>query len=178
MDPEQAALEDLIRQRRIDEIYALKQSIQQLEEDIARGIATNKLAGDSRTAYLLLVKSYVRSLETILAPDDESASKHWTTTVIGRYELPNGTIRHVVGLQEFLELELKETVSWTETESPHRNALAQEQEKSKTVRPPRRIAETAFRAANIALRDKGVEIDTEDNTVDHDDAAQAPGIGG
>jgi len=67
MDPEQAALEDLVREKRISEIYSLRQSVQQLEEDIARGIAARRLGGDPAKAYLLLVKSYVRSLETLLS---------------------------------------------------------------------------------------------------------------
>lgn len=172
-DPDQAALDDLIRQKRVDEIYSLKRSVQKLEEDIARGMAQNQIRGDPNKAYQLMVQNYIRSLETIL-----EKSEHWSNTVLGSYELPDGTTRYVSGLEEFLKLELNERVTWEETECPHRNAVEQTQSKSQVVRPPRRITEAAFRAANVALRDAGVEIETEDNTVGPEEAAAARGIGG
>lgn len=177
MDPEQAALEDLVRQQRIEEIYRLKMSIEQLEEEIARGIATNRISGDPRTAYLLMVKSYVRALEPVLAPADGTVSPHWSTTVLGQYERPDGSSKRVVGLGEFVTLEAEDTVTWTTTERPRRNARPQELKKRATVRPPRRIAENAFRAANAGLRSKGLDIDPEDTTIGSDEAADDGGIG-
>jgi len=177
MDPDKAALDDLIRQKRIDEIYSLKRSVEQLEEDIARGLASRRLGGDPRTAYLLMVQSFVRALEPILAPDETDYSPRWTDTPLGQYELPDGNVRRVVGLQQFLGLELSEEVTWTETERPFKSALKEEIKKSQTVKPPRRIAENAFRAANIALRERGIEIDTEDTTINAEQASKDGGIG-
>lgn len=173
MDPDQAALKDLVRQRRIDEIYSLKQSVQQLEEDIARGLAASRLSGDPDTAYLLLVQSYVRSLETLL--DD---SHYWDKAEVGRYTLPEGTVRVVQGLEGFLNLELSEEVSWEVEEAWCDSSLPSTTTKSTFVRPPRRIPESAFSVANTALRDAGVEIETEETTVDKEYATEAPGIGG
>lgn len=172
-DPNQAALEDLIRQKRVDEIYSLKRSVQKLEEDIARGIAQNRIRGDPNKAYQLMVQNYVRSLETVLED-----SQHWSNTQLGSYQLPDGGTRYVYGLEGFLELDLNERVTWEETEPAHRNAVPEPQTKSSVVHPPRRITESAFRAANVALRDAGVEIETEDTTVDAEYAADARGIGG
>jgi len=179
MDPEQAALEDLVREKRISEIYSLRQSVQQLEEDIARGIAARRLGGDPAKAYLLLVKSYVRSLETLL-----SDLPRWSNTLIGRYELPDGTYQRVVGLDGFLELPLDQTVEWTVEDTtpttaagtPIKSALPRDVTRSATVTPPRRLAENAVRVANVTLQDAGVEIDAEDPTVGKDDAIEGGGI--
>lgn len=179
MDPDQADLEDLIRTKRIEEIYSLKKSVQALEEDIARGIATKKVRGDPSKAYLLLVQSYVRSLETLLLN-----KPRWSESEIGRYELPDGSTQRVVGLDGFLDLELTQRVEWTVEEAPRssatgtadRNRLADEQTKAVIVQPPRRIAENAFRVANAALKDAGVEIDAEDRTVGKDEAIKGGGI--
>jgi len=179
MDPEQAALEDLVREKRISEIYSLRQSIQTLEEDIARGIATKTVAGDPGKAYLLLVQSYVRTLETLL-----SDQRRWSNTEIGRYELPDGTYQRVIGLDGFLDLQLEQTIEWTvEDTTPttangveDRNALDRDVTRTATVTPPRRIAENAFRVANATLQDAGVEIDAEDPTVGKEEAIEGGGI--
>jgi hypothetical protein len=179
MDPEQAALEDLVRQKRIDEIYSLRKSIQVLEEDIARGIATRRLGGDPSKAYLLLVQSYVRTLETLL-----SDQRRWSNTEIGRYELPDGTYQRVIGLDGFLDLQLEQTIEWTvedttpttATGTPIGSAVPRDVTRTATVTPPRRIAENAFRVANATLQDAGVEIDAEDTTVGADEAIEGGGI--
>lgn len=172
MDPEQAALEDLVREKRISEIYSLRQSIQVLEEDIARGVATEEIGGDPAKAYLLLVQSYVRALETLL-----SDQPRWSNTKIGRYELPDGTYQHVIGLDGFLELPLEQTVEWTVEAAEERNALPRDVTRTATATPPRRLAENALRVANVTLKDAGVEIDTIDRTVDDEYAAESEGIG-
>jgi hypothetical protein len=172
MDPEQAALEDLVREKRISEIYSLRQSIQVLEEDIARGVATEEIGGDPSKAYLLLVQSYVRTLETLL-----SDQPRWSNTEIGRYDLPDGTRQRVIGLDGFLELPLEQTVEWTVEAAEERNVLPRDVTRTATTTPPRRLAENALRVANVTLKDAGVEIDTVDRTVDDEYAAEAEGIG-
>jgi hypothetical protein len=179
MDPEQAALEDLVREKRISEIYGLRQSIQTLEEDIARGIATETVGGDPAKAYLLMVQSYVRTLETLL-----SEQPRWSNTVVGEYDLPDGSRRRVVGLDGFLELQLEETVEWTvedtkpttATGTKERNPLPRDVTRTATHSPPRWVAENAFRVANVTLKDAGVEIDAEDSTVGKDEAIEGGGI--
>jgi len=179
MDPEQAALEDLVRQKRVSEIYSLRTSIQSLEEDIARGIAARRLSGDPAKAYQLLVQSYVRTLETLL-----SDQPRWSDTVIGQYQLPDGSRRSVVGLDGFLEVPLEETIKWTVEDTtpttaggtPIGSALPRDVTRSATHTPPRRLAENAFRVANATLQDAGVEIDAEDPTVGADDAIEGGGI--
>lgn len=172
MDPDHAALEDLVRRKRIEEIYELKASIRRLEEDIARGVATGKLGGDPSKAYHLLVQSYVKNLETILYDTD-----YWESARLGSYETPDGGVTRVFGLDGFVELEPVETVTWETEEKECDSALTETVTKRATVQPPRRIASTAFRVAEAGLRDKGIEVDVEDTTVDSEYAADGPGIG-
>lgn len=172
MDPDQAALEDLVRTKRIEEIYSLKKSIQVLQEDIARNLATKRLGGDPSKAYLLLVKSYIRALETLLMD-----TRYWENVEVGRYELPDGSLKRVIGLDGYLQLHLTETVEWTVEAKPSRNKMEEELTRSATVTPPRRLSSNAYRYANVALDERGIEIDAEDATVDGDYAADGPGIG-
>src|SRR6056297_1702919 len=125
MDPEQAALEDLVRGERVSEIYSLRASIQSLEADIARAEATGQVGGDPGKAYLLLVQSYIRTLETLLSDEPR-----WSNTEIGRYDLPDGTVQRVIGLDGFLALELEQRVEWTVETKPDRNRRARETTKS------------------------------------------------
>ena len=177
MDPSQSALEEVVRQKRVEEIYGIKMAIEQLEEEIARGIATNRIKGDPRTAYLLMVQSYVRAIEPLLNPDEGTTSPYWTSALLAQYELPDGSVRRVTGLGEFLSVEMEQTASWTEEVSRKRNWMTEEVTRTETVRPPRRLAEKAFLAANAGLRAKGLDIDGEDTTIGAEEAADDGGIG-
>jgi len=185
MDPEQSALDDLVRQKRIEEIYSLRRSVEVLEEDIARGKAANKLTGDPRAAYIYLVKSYVRSLRPLLAPDNGNISPYWKRAELGAFRLPDDTVTTVTGLKQFLTLPIEKEVSYTVEESPpcaatgqpSRNMMQEEITRTETVPVPRRIAEKAFEAANAALQRKGLEIDPEDTTIGSEEAAEDRGVG-
>jgi len=185
MDPQQSALEDLVRQKRIEEIYALRRSVEKLDEDIARGKAACRIRGDPRAAYIYLVKSYVRSLRPLLAPDEGEESPYWTGGHLGGVSLPDGNVLNVVGLKQFLTLPLEKDVSYTVEEPPRtaatgkpsRNMLDRETTRTETVPIPRRIAEKAFEAANAALQRRGLEIDPEDTTIGAQEAADDGGIG-
>jgi len=156
-------LENLVRQRRFDEIWRSREQVDEdrrnLDDAVASGRVDDSLA---RRLYQRSVDRYVKKVETLLNPpgvDEEDRNAYWHTVEIGRLDLPNGNTKHVEGLLGYLSLDEEITVQVQVAEREHYYDLGQARVVERSVQPSWSLLDSAVRTANAALADMGMEID-------------------
>jgi hypothetical protein len=182
-DPDRQKLEDLVQQRRVEEIYSTRSNILDLEREIATAVANPRVAvsdNSIREAYQLLVQQYVRVVEPVLNPPDRQwMSDYWVDVTIGKYQRPDGSWRVVQGLAQYLDLGTAEPIEVEHQQPATEDEVAGAQTRTRIEydRPPKQVSEAAFRAANVALTNLGLEIDVFEQSVGPDIIERTPGVG-
>lgn len=154
-------LDDLVRNRRFDEIHEARRQVVDDERAIHEAMATGRV-GDrqARRLYQRAVDAYVRELEYLLnPPDDDEENEYWHSVEIGRIDLPNGKTRVVEGLGEYLDLPEELAVDVGTVERDYYYQLGKTGSKTVAVQPPWQLLRSAFRTANAAASSLGLEIE-------------------
>jgi hypothetical protein len=158
-------LDDLVRNRRFDEIHEARRQVnhdkRELDDAIAAGQLSDSLA---RRLYQRSVNRYVQELEPILNPpqaenEPDKTSIYWTDVKIGTIQLPDGDAVTVEGLLEYLNLEEEIEVQIVSNSTGSYYDVPTTEVQTVAVQPPWRLLDSAFRTANSALADVGMEID-------------------
>jgi len=162
-------LDDLVRNRRFDEIHEARRQVVEDERAIHEAMATGQI-GDSQAKrlYQRAVNAYVRELEYLLnPPDSDEEDEYWHTKEVGQIDLPNGETHVVEGLGEYLELPEEMAVQVGSVDRNHYYQLGETVAETVTVQPPWQVLRSAFRTANAAVTELGLELDIsdEDRTV-------------
>ena len=155
-------LDDLVRNRRFDEIHEARRQVIDDERSINEALATGQIDdGEGRRLYQRAVDAYVRELEYLLnAPNDDDRNKYWHEERVGEVRLPGDNDPVVVeGLGEYLDLP-EELAARVRTITQGRYYEAGEQTvQTVTVQPSWRLLRSAFRTANKAVAALGLEIE-------------------
>lgn len=154
-------LDDLVRNRRFDEIHEARRQVVEDERPIHEAMATGRIGdGQAKRLYQRAVNAYVRELEYLLnPPDSDEENDYWHTEVIGEMALPNGQTHVVEGLGEYLDLPEELAVDVGTVEREHYYQLGKMGSESVPVQPPWRLLRSAFRTANAAASSLGLEIE-------------------
>lgn len=161
-------LDDLVRNQRFEEIHEARRQVIEDERSINEALATGRVAdSDARRLFQRAVNAYVRELEYLLnPPDSDETNDYWDSTEIGRIELPNGKVLVVTGLGEYLDLPEEIPVSVSTTTRDHYYELGDSETETVTVQPPWAVLRSAFRTANAAVSDLGLELDVDGDDSD------------
>ena len=152
-------LKELVTNQRFKEIHEARQQVIQDERSLNEALATRRI-GDRRARRLFQrsVDTFVRELEWLLAPPDGEPTKYWDEELVGQIELPDGRILEVVGLGHYLELDEEIVVPVNVKTKDRYYELEQEKPQERAVQPSWRLLRGAFRIANAALSDLGMEL--------------------
>jgi hypothetical protein len=154
-----------VRNRRFDEIHEARRQVnhdkRELDDAIAAGQLSDSLA---RRLYQRSVNRYVQELEPILNPpqkedDPDKSSIYWTDVKIGTVHLADGDELTVEGLLEYLNLDEEIEVEIVANTQARYYEVPNAELQTLAVQPPWRLLDSAFRTANSALADVGMEID-------------------
>lgn len=158
-------LDDLVRTRRFDEIHEARRQVIDDERAINEARATGRIdEGRAKRLFQRAVDAYVRELEYLLnPPDDDDENRWWHSEVIGQIDLPNGDAHVVHGLGEYLDLPEELAVEVSSFEREHYYELGDPATETVRVQPPWRLLQSAFRTANAAVTDLGLELDIDEN---------------
>lgn len=163
-------LEEIVQQTRWDEISDARQRIFDRLEAIDRLQFNHGDATESKVSLLKqrTVQLYVQQVETILDPVGRPTTEWWDSKRIGEFELPNGEVIVINGLEGYLDL--GEGIEYTvkTKHKPHSCHVGTVREVPRTTTPPPQIHDDAFSATNRALADQGIEFDTRDRDVGDD----------
>lgn len=159
-------LSELVTTERFREIHEARQQVIEDERTLNEALATKRI--DDRRARRLFQRSvdtFVRELECLLDPPDGDASDYWTDAEIGHIQLPNAEYATVEGLGEYLELDEEIVMTVEAIEEGGYHELAQTTVEERAVQPSWTLLRSAFRVANAALTDLGMELspDTDDD---------------
>jgi len=158
-------LDDLVRNRRFDEIHEARRQVIDDERSINEALATDQIGDDqARRLFQRAVDAYVRELEYLLnPPDDEETNKYWHDTDIGSIRRPGDNAPVVVsGLGEYLDLPEEVPVRVRTVTQGRYYQAPQETVQTVTVQPSWKLLQSAFRIANEAVADVGLEIEMSD----------------
>jgi len=161
-------LDDLVRTQRFEEIHEARRQVIEDERSINEARAMDRV-DDTRARRLFqrAVDAYVRELEYLLnPPDSDDENAYWHTEEIGRINLPNSKVRVVEGLGAYLDLPEKIAVQVTDIKRDHYYQLGEAHPRTVTVQPGWRLLRSAFRTANAAVAELGMELDTDDGGSD------------
>jgi hypothetical protein len=161
-------LEEMVRTRRFDEIHEARRQVIEDERSLNEALATGRI-DDSRARRLFqrAVDAYVRELEYLLnPPDNDEINDYWDSVEIGRIALPDGRAHVVGGLAEYLDLPEEIEIEVTSVDRSHYYELGDEVAETRRVQPPWRVLRSAFRTANAAVAELGLELDVEDGGSD------------
>jgi len=164
-------LDELVRKRRFDEIHEARRQVIDDERALNEALATGRIDdGRARRLFQRAVDSYVRELEFLLnPPDDDDENRWWHDEPIGQIDLPNGNVRLINGLGDYLELPEDIAVTVTDVSKAHYYDVPKGSKRTVTVQPPWRLLRSAFRTANAAVSDIGLELDlTEERDAEFD----------
>jgi hypothetical protein len=156
---------DMLEKERIQEMMTMRKHVvetkRQIDKTIAKGTAQQ---GPLVGLYQKEVKGFVMSVETVLDPVNGETSEYWNNATIGDFSLPNGTVQRVVGLSEFLQLPVTFEIEVDTVKKRSYRHAEERVTETRRVRPPREIAEQAFRLTNRALDERGFDLSelTED----------------
>lgn len=159
-------LDDLVRTRRFDEIHEARRQVIDDERAINEARATGRIdEGRAKRLFQRAVDAYVRELEYLLnPPDDDDENRWWHTEPIGQIDLPNGDVHAVEGLGAYLDLPEELAVSVATYESDHYYQLGDRTTETVRVQPPWSLLQSAFRTANAAVADLGLELDIDEDS--------------
>jgi hypothetical protein len=156
-------LDELVTTERFREIHEARQQVIEDERTLNEALATGRI--DDRRARRLFQRSvdtFVRELECLLNPPQDDPSAYWTEEPIGEIQLPDGRMVPIDGLGQYLGLD-EQIVIEVKTETQGRYfEVAQEDTEERAVQPSWELLRGAFRVANAALTDLGMELDTGD----------------
>lgn len=157
-------LDDLVRNQRFEEIHDARRQVIEDERALNEALATGRVDdSDARRLFQRAVDAYVRELEYLLAPpDSDDPSDYWNDTEVGRIELPNGQVAVVDGLGPYLDLPEVLEVEVTRTDNERYYKLGETRRETVEVQPPWSLLRSAFRTANAAVSDLGLELDLSD----------------
>ena len=159
-------LQDLVTTERFREIHEARQQVIQDERTLNEALATGRIDdGRARRLFQRSVDTFVRELECLLNPPDGEPSAYWTDEEIGTIPLPDGREYAVDGLGDYLDLD-EELVVEVETAAEGRYyEVATRSVEQRHIQPPWELLRAAFRVANSALTDLGMELspDTDDD---------------
>ena len=165
-------LQDLVTTERFREIHEARQQVIQDERTLNEALATGRIDdGRARRLFQRSVDTFVRELEWLLnaTEQDGDSSEYWHEKSIGQIQLPNGRIYNVVGLGEYLDLDEELVVEVAVNEQDRYYELPKKEPDSRAVQPPWELLRSAFRVANAALTDLGMELDTgEEQDAEYD----------
>jgi hypothetical protein len=158
-------LDELVRKRRFDEIHEARRQVIDDERSLNEALATGRIDdGRARRLFQRAVDSYVRELEFLLnPPDDDDENRWWHDEPIGEIDLPNGNVRLINGLGDYLELPEEIPVRVNDVSKDHYYDVPTATQRTVTVRPPWRLLRSAFRTANAAVSDLGMELSIKDD---------------
>lgn len=182
-NPERKATEEVLRERRTQEVFDARQSVLELEQQIERATADpqQRLSRESiRKAYQMAVKRYIRVVEPILNPPSiDWTSEYWIEKPIASYTRADGSELAIIGLNDYLYLPTEEELTTITTSAPDPDWAGGDIERETTVvdRPPKQISELAFRKANTALSFMGFNVGLHNFSVGVELAKASPGIG-
>jgi hypothetical protein len=148
-----------VESKRINEIMTLKREVFEVKDELDRAEMVGRAPGKAPELYQRKVRDYVISLEPVLNPAGEDPSPYWDRVDIGAFELPNGEQKEVTGLRQFLQLPTSFAVEMTKRTQESYRHMPETKTVTEEVRPPRRVAENAFRAASEAFYDLGFGIE-------------------
>lgn len=153
-------INDTVQSERFNEILTLKKQVLDTKDEIDRNRAAGRLSEAAGIElYQRKVRDYIISVETVLNPNDGDTSPFWDERRVGQFSLPDGEVKVINGLADFLELPTTFTV---EIETERQRSYRHKRETvtdSKRVRPPERLIEQAFRMTNRALDAAGFDLD-------------------
>lgn len=154
-------LDDLVRNQRFEEIHDARRQVIEDERSLNEALATGRVTdSQARRLFQRAVDAYVRELEYLLnPPNSDDPSDYWDTTEIGRIPLPDGREAVVKGLGSYLDLEEQIQVEVPRTEREHYYEVPQQRTETATVQPPWQLLRSAFRTANAAVSELGLELD-------------------
>jgi len=158
-------LDDLVRNRRFDEIHEARQQVDDDKRELDDAVASGSLPDPAaRRLWQRSIDRYVQQLEPILNPPtnkdkDRKTSVYWEDVTVGRIDLPDGTVREVNGLLEYLKLDERIGVDVPVETQDRYDELPRAEWETRYVQPSWDFLESAFRTANAALADLGMEID-------------------
>ena len=157
-------LDDLVRNQRFEEIHDARRQVIEDERALNEALATGRVTdSDARRLYQRAVDAYVRELEYLLnPPDSDESNDYWVSTEIGQIPLPNGKVSVVNGLGAYLDLPEELAVEVEQTQREHYYQLGDRQSETVTVQPGWRLLRSAFRTANAAVSELGLELDIEE----------------
>lgn len=162
-------LDDLVRQRRFDEIHDARRQVIDDERVINEARATGTVSEEeAKKVFQRSVDSYIRELEYLLNPpadpnqDDSEPDRWWHKTEIGAMELPNGATYRVIGLGEYLDMDEVINVKVSKYAKNRYCEVPQQRVRMVTVQPTWELLQNAFRTANAAATDLGMELDISD----------------
>lgn len=160
-------LKELVTTKRFDEIHEARQQVIQDERSLNEALATGRV--DDRRARRLFQRSvdtFVRELECLLNPPDEDEPlEYWSDKDVGELRLSNGNVKQIEGLGQYLDLDEEIVIEVETIEEGRYFELGQPVVEQRAVQPSWRLLRGAFRVANAALTDLGMELspDTEDD---------------
>jgi hypothetical protein len=152
-----------VRNRRFDEIHEARRQVIEDERSINEALATGQIDdAQGRRLYQRAVDAYVRELEYLLnPPDDDETNKYWHETQIGRVRLPGDNEPVVVtGLGEYLSLPEELRAEVEQPTNDRYDHLGATTTVTATVQPSWQLLRAAFRIANAAATELGLELDT------------------
>jgi len=156
-------LDDLVRNQRFQEIHDARRQVIEDERALNEALATGRVNdSDARRLFQRAVDAYVRELEYLLAPpDSDEVSDYWNNTKVGQIELPDGSEAVIDGLGPYLDLPEVLEVEVTRTDSERYYELDTTRRKTVEVQPPWSLLRSAFRTANAAVSELGLELDVD-----------------
>lgn len=153
-------LADTVESERFREILSMKKQVLETKDEIDRARINRRVnQGAAIRLYQRKVRDYLMSVETVLNPEKGSQSRYWDDVLVGKFSLPDGQEKEVVGLREFLELPTSFEI---EVETTRQRSYRHKNERvieTQIVRPPERLIEQAFRLTNRALDAAGFDLD-------------------
>ena len=162
-------LDDLVRQRRFEEIHEARRRVIEDERSINEALATGRVDdGSARRLFQRAVDAYIRELEYLLnPPDSDSENEYWHEKKIGEIPLPDGCVNHesnktVEGLGEYLDLPEQLVVEVRERQREHYYEMGDVVTRNVGVQPSWELLRSAFRTGNAAASSLGLELELSD----------------
>jgi len=172
-------LDDLVRQKRYEDIHQARRQVRDDNRSIAEAVEIGQISREQGNRLLKQsVDSYLRELQTLLNPpqddegkgdgggeggdEDDDTNKYWHEKRIGTIDLPNGKRAVVDGLSAFLKMDNPIEVTVQSVDSDHYYEMGSVHEKQVAVHVPRSLSLSAYDLANEALAELGLELNISD----------------
>lgn len=152
-------LDELVTTERFGEIHEARQQVIQDERSLNEALATGRIDDNrARRLFQRSVDTFVRELECLLNPPDDDPSEYWTSVGIGTIPLPGDRVYEVEGLGDYLDLNEEQVVEVETVVEGRYYEVGELKTEERAVQPPWDLLRAAFRVANAALTDLGMEL--------------------